>query len=417
MNHEISTFNYDEQFNRTNISKTVIEFIRDFYNDTDRSDVLKILYLIGPEGSGKTSYIKDLLKKENMDVIYISTIDTLSKDLLENILKNQISNTCILSSFKQQKKKVVILDNLYEMYKTDKTCISNILKQLKPKRKRNCKIPFICVNSETKDNKFNDLLKNALVVCMPIPSNDQMIKYIRERGVYKNTTIPKSLIEQTNFHKLNTQLQDINCIFDDDSKNSVLQTHRDIFLYLLDTFVNIHQHDWFINDNDRTSVSLLFHENICDAIENMFNGDDVNDGMDLYISLLKNITYTDYLDRATFQKQVWILNDITSIIRNISNSQLFHKYKKGNHCIQYNDIRFTKVLTKYSTEHNNRLFINTIAQKLFIPFNDVIRYFKNIRIDKETLIDIQMYDISKLDITRMYKYIDNKENILTKCTI
>lgn len=415
MNHAI---HYEIQFDRNEIHSKINTFLNAFdKNETD----IKVLHLNGKEGCGKTTYIKQFLKTENKDMIYISQIDTLTKDLLENIMKNQISNACILSSFQKPKKKIVVIDNLYEMYKSDKNFISGILKQLKPRKKRICKIPFICISSFTRDLKFNELKKNSCIVQMPDLTSVQVKHYINTFDVYKNNEcIPLTLLNQTNFHTLNNQIKNAGQRCDTDNQVTHLNTHRDIFLYLMSNCITIKDHDHYINDTDRTSVSLLFHENICDVIDFMYKNDtDKDNKMKLYSHLLKRITFSDYLDRTTFQKQVWILNDITSIIRNISNSQLLHKISNNSvkHNIQYNDIRFTKVLTKYSTEYNNKLFLNTVAQKLFIHYNDVIPYFISIRDIQEDLDNLILSDISKLDITRMYKYIDAKHNILTSYSI
>jgi hypothetical protein len=81
------------------------------------------------------------------------------------------------------------------------------------------------------------------------------------------------------------------------------------------------------------------------------------------------------------------------------------------------DIRFTKVLTKYSTEYNNSLFIQNICQQLSIDKKDAYSYFLDLRnnySEEDIYGMLNVYDIGKLDINRMYRYIDkytNKESI------
>ena len=81
---------------------------------------------------------------------------------------------------------------------------------------------------------------------------------------------------------------------------------------------------------------------------------------------------------------------------------------------EISDIRFTKVLTKYSTEYNNSMFIQNLCQELSMDKKDMIAYFYNLRKhNSENNIDIfENTNITKLDITRIYKYIDKytKEN-------
>ena len=81
-------------------------------------------------------------------------------------------------------------------------------------------------------------------------------------------------------------------------------------------------------------------------------------------------------------------------------------------------IRFTKVLTKYSTEYNNVIFILSLCNKLSMDKKDLFSYFIYLRKnnDIETIFEIfnsENYDISKLDIARLYRYIDKyyEENV------
>ena len=83
-----------------------------------------------------------------------------------------------------------------------------------------------------------------------------------------------------------------------------------------------------------------------------------------------------------------------------------------------NEIRFTKVLTKYSTEYNNSIFIQELSQNLDMDRKDAVALFQEIRLcigkdfnnDNEVLCQIselfENYNINKLDIKRFYRYLD-----------
>ena len=92
---------------------------------------------------------------------------------------------------------------------------------------------------------------------------------------------------------------------------------------------------------------------------------------------------------------------------NISNNIIITKKKP-----KYNptEVRFTKVLTKYSTEYNNFIFIQDLCQQLGIDKKDLFAFFINLRSklldDNELLLLFENYEISKLDINRIYRYID-----------
>jgi len=126
----------------------------------------------------------------------------------------------------------------------------------------------------------------------------------------------------------------------------------------------------------------------------------------LYLKLLENICYADYIDRITFQKQIWIFNEMSSLIKVFYNNYLLKKHTIKN---TLPSIRFTKVLTKYSTEYNNQLFLQNLCQILSLDKKDLFNYFINLKNnnDIEKIYEIlELYEITKLDINRIYRYID-----------
>jgi hypothetical protein len=122
------------------------------------------------------------------------------------------------------------------------------------------------------------------------------------------------------------------------------------------------------------------------------------------------------MDRITFQNQIWQFNEMTYLIKTFYNNKLYHENFKENKYIP-SEIRFTKVLTKYSTEYNNMLFIFNLCQELDMDKRDVISLFQELRIftkDDMNQTDLlnefdkifENYKITKLDVKRMYRYLD-----------
>jgi len=109
---------------------------------------------------------------------------------------------------------------------------------------------------------------------------------------------------------------------------------------------------------------------------------------------------------------------MSSLIKTFYNNYIFHKETNNLELENLNEIRFTKVLTKYSTEYNNSLFIQDLSQKLSMDKKDLLSFFQEIRLcnngdfsnDNEKLSTLEKtfedYDICKLDIKRMYRYLD-----------
>ena len=164
-----------------------------------------------------------------------------------------------------------------------------------------------------------------------------------------------------------------------------------------------------MNETDRTSVGLLFHENIIDVLE-AYTGKGYP--FHFITNILKNICFADYIDRITFQKQIWIFNEMSSLVKTFYNNHLYHD-KYGSKQIKFNpqNVRFTKVLTKYSTEYNNCLFIQNLCKQLNMDIKDMISYFCHLK-SKYELEEINElfennYEINKLDINRIYRFLDN----------
>ena len=84
-----------------------------------------------------------------------------------------------------------------------------------------------------------------------------------------------------------------------------LKTYNDdtkkIIQMLMNKQYEISDHNYIMNDTDRTSVGLLWHENVIDKIDNM----EKKQSIPFYINQLNNICFADYMDRITFQNQIW----------------------------------------------------------------------------------------------------------------
>jgi hypothetical protein len=185
--------------------------------------------------------------------------------------------------------------------------------------------------------------------------------------------------------------------YNDDSKKITQQ--------LINNNYPIEQHKVLMNETDRTTVALLWHENIIDVLGKY----DKNISIPFYQTVLDNICFSDYIDRITFQNQAWQFNEMSSLIKTFYNNKLYHEHFAKK--IKFNplEVRFTKVLTKYSTEYNNSLFIKNLCQQLSMDQKDLFSFFLYIRRlhnDEEIYSMLENYEVTKLDINRIYRYLD-----------
>ena len=137
------------------------------------------------------------------------------------------------------------------------------------------------------------------------------------------------------------------------------------------------------------------------------------------MNILDNMCFADYIDRITFQNQIWQFNEMSSLMKTFYNNKIYHDtFPENASKFNPDEVRFTKVLTKYSTEYNNQQFIYAICQDLDMDKKDVITFFQELRmffgIDFQNQVDsmnqveelFENHNIRKLDIKRMYRYLD-----------
>ena len=170
-----------------------------------------------------------------------------------------------------------------------------------------------------------------------------------------------------------------------------------------------------MNETDRTIVALLWHENIVDVLQQK----NIAKSFPFYSKILKIMCFADYIDRITFQSQIWQFNEMSSLMKTFYNNKLYHdNFPENKNKYNPTEVRFTKVLTKYSTEYNNILFTYNLSQQLDLDKKDLMTMFQELRLYKggefcnqtEKLNEVEKlfdnYDITKLDIKRMYRYLD-----------
>jgi hypothetical protein len=180
---------------------------------------------------------------------------------------------------------------------------------------------------------------------------------------------------------------------------------KEITKKLINQKYTISEHNTMMNETDRTIVGLLWHENIIDTFSKMPK----EESIPFYSKVLGNICFADYMDRITFQKQIWQFNEMSSLIKTFHNNKIYHDTFKKKPKFNPTEVRFTKVLTKYSTEYNNSLFIQNLCQQLGLDKKDTFSFFLELRnnySDEDIYTMFESYEIGKLDINRIYRYLD-----------
>jgi hypothetical protein len=443
-NSEISVFN--EILERNLIENQIKKILSNFDSFNENTLFKRGIYVYGSPGSGKTYFIEKILKDMNFDIIKYDAGDVRNKNLIESIASNSISNCNVLQMMKGVKKKIaIIMDEIDGMNNGDKGGINSLIKLIRQKKTKKQKlenktsIPIICIGNYYVDKKIKELIKVCNIFEIKTPNTLQIENLI-------NYEIPKlqSIVESNNIYSIINYIQGDLRKFFFIKKLYFFSLTREKFLFffnylnkksfnedskkntnfLLNNNIEMKNHNVCINEQDRTIIALLWHENIIDYISNTNLNTENKKAYCFYLKILNNICFADYIDRITFQNQIWQFNEMSSLIKTFYNNFLFHNTFLQNKKCEVNtskntsEIRFTKILTKYSTEYNNILFIFNLSQKLDLDKKDLLYFFTKLRniygndfyniSEKMSIVEkiFEPYEINKLDIKRMYRYID-----------
>jgi DNA polymerase III delta prime subunit len=421
--------NINKILDREEQEKEIKNILKEFELNKNNLLFKKGIYIYGDPGTGKTSFVTNILKELNYDIIKYDAGDIRNTSVIEDITKHNMSDKNIMSLFNKKIKKIaIIMDEIDGMNSGDKGGINSLIKLIRPKKTKKQKLeevtmnPIICIGNYRVDKKIKELMKVCNIIELKTPNELQIHNIVDKIMPSINYEIKNKLISyiQGDLRKLNNiynlqknkphvfTFEIIDNIFQIKSYND---DTKKITNKLINEYFPLNEHNNIMNETDRTSVGLLWHENIIDCIEKI----DKKQSIPLYISQLDNICFADYIDRITFQKQIWQFNEMSSLIKTFKNNKIYHENFKKKNKHNPSEIRFTKVLTKYSTEYNNSLFIQKLCQKLGMDKKDLFGFFIDLNNNYENNEIINLldnYEITKLDINRIYKYIEKyiKEN-------
>lgn len=416
---------------RDNIANEIKQILLSFDSQCKNINYKKGIYIYGSPGCGKTKFVMDVLKELDYDIIKYDAGDVRNKALIDTITSNNISNRNVLHMMTRKVKKIaIVMDEIDGMNNGDKggiTALIKIIRQKKTKKQRleNMTMnPIICIGNYYVDKKIKELMKVCNIFELKPPTLVQMSTMMH--SLMPTITDPNMMSNLLNY--IQGDMRKLEFIHDIYLRKPQLMTEdtlHNIFLIksfnadskkithtLLNQPIKMEEHNRFMNETDRTIVALLWHENVVDVIADL----PVQQSFPFYSKILDNMCYADYIDRITFQHQIWQFNEMSSLIKTFYNNKIYHD-TFPNHAFQ-SEVRFTKVLTKYSTEYNNMLFIYSLCQELDMDKKDLISMFQEIRLyfgndfcnrtdllnEVEKLFDT--HNITKLDIKRMYRYLD-----------
>jgi hypothetical protein len=372
----MDTINYYDCNDINYITNIVVKYI----NNLEKNNSHKYLYVYGETGIGKTTIIKNILDSLKYNIKYIDcTNNPLSLEELINITDNKDVYSMFFNNIQ---KNALIIDNINYYLYNDKSYFNNLIKILK-KNKLHKFIPFIFINTLHEEKKFTELAKLSYCLKINPPSTLQLKNiicklYPKILNLKHNTLIINNIIKYLDykFYKVinidyfyNNDLIELkfnsasnsnsnsnsNSTSTSNSNSNNYSNNNNNIKILTKNFLqykyNLQDLD-IINYSDRTSLSLLLHENII----KLFNANLTKDEIKIYKKILANFIFCDCIDKNIFLYQIWQLNDITYITKIFYNNFILWQNNLLQNIGQENII-FTKILTKYSSEYNNFNFI------------------------------------------------------------
>jgi hypothetical protein len=420
---------------RDKIANELKNLLLNFEENCKNINYKKGFYVYGSPGCGKTHFVSQILQELNYDIIKYDAGDVRNKSLIDTITSDNMGTQNVLHMMTKTRRKIaIIMDEIDGMNNGDKGGINSLIKLIRQKKTKKQKSenmtnnPIICIGNYFVDKKIKELIK----VCNTFELRPPTISQIRDitsvimpniEPTLKTIVVDyiqgdmRKLFFVEKMYKNNPEILTIETMKDIFQTKSYNDDAKQVTKTLLNHSFDIEKHNTMINETDRTIIALLWHENIVDYLDKIPN----SKSFPFYLRVLENICYADYIDRITFQNQIWQFNEMSSLMKTFYNNKLYHEYFP-NQKINDQEIRFTKVLTKYSTEYNNFLFIYSLCQILDMDKKDLVAFFQEMRIffganeNNDKLSELEKIfeneSINKLDIKRMYRYLDrNVKNI------
>jgi len=448
-----SQINYNQVLEREAIAKEIGIALETFYAKKTDFMIKRGIYIYGNPGVGKTEFVVQLLKALNYDMVRYDAGDIRNKSVIDLITNHNMSEHSVISMFQKKPKRIaIVMDEIDGMNNGDKGGINALIKLMRPKKTKKQRLedvtmnPIICIGNYHMDKKIRELMKVCITFELKTPTLEQVGVILKSALNTENAALHKNVARfiQGDLRKIET----IGGIFNKHSTGSESDKHncaliqtifqpkannedsKTIVKKLINSSCKLTEHSALMNETDRTIVGLLWHENVVDVLAKQPNQ---MEAFRFYKDALDNICLADYIDRITFQKQIWQFNEMSSLIKTFHTNKMYHEQFATRPRFNPAEVRFTKVLTKYSTEYNNTLFIQMMCQKFGMDKKDLFAFFLNVFAMKndnkegttekgttttEDTVDacdakineiIEEFEITKLDIQRMHRY-------LNKCT-
>ena len=155
----MENLNINHILNRDDIVINIKNILHNFEINKNNLITKKGIYVYGDPGTGKTTFIENILKEFDYDIVKYDAGDIRNTSVIEDITRHNMSDKNIMSLFNKKVRKIaIIMDEIDGMNNGDKGGINTLIKLIRPKKTKKQKLeevtvnPIICIGNYKIDN-------------------------------------------------------------------------------------------------------------------------------------------------------------------------------------------------------------------------------------------------------------------------
>ncbi len=127
--------NINKILNREEKASSIKEILCSFDQNKNNMLFKKGIYIYGDPGTGKTTFVTNILKELDYDIIKYDAGDIRNTSVIEEITKYNMSDKNILSLFNKKIRRIaIVMDEIDGMNNGDKGGINTLIKLIRPKK-------------------------------------------------------------------------------------------------------------------------------------------------------------------------------------------------------------------------------------------------------------------------------------------
>ena len=183
----MNQLNINAILNREENVLFIKQTLSNFEQNKSNNSIKKGIYIYGEPGTGKTTFIINILKELDYDIIKYDAGDFRNKSIIDTISQHNMSDKNIMSLFHKKIKKIaIIMDEIDGMNNGDKGGINTLIKLIRPKKTKKQKLeeitmnPIICIGNYHIDKKIKELMKVCNTIELKTPTQEQINIIVKE---------------------------------------------------------------------------------------------------------------------------------------------------------------------------------------------------------------------------------------------